>query len=62
MEQKAEVLSRRMTCKLVGLSTATIWRLECKSKFPRRIKLSEGRVGYLRQDVEEWLSSRPRLK
>ena len=61
MEQNPEVLSKRKTCQLVGLSPATVWRLERKSKFPARIQLSAGRVGYLRRDVEAWLAERPRV-
>lgn len=59
MDHKAEVLSKATTSALVGLSRATIWRMERADKFPRRIQLSIGRVGYLRKDVESWLAERP---
>ena len=62
MEQKSEVMSRRLTCTHVGLSIATIWRMEKMGNFPRRVQLSSGRVGYFRKDVDDWLANRPRIK
>ncbi len=61
MVQRREVLSKNITCAIVGLSRATIWRLEGKGEFPARLQLSAGRVGYLRCDVEQWLAERPRV-
>lgn len=42
----------------VGLSPTTVWRLERAGKFPRRIKISEHVVGWLRRDIEAWLEER----
>jgi prophage regulatory protein len=42
----------------VGLSDATIWRLEKAGKFPRRVKLGGNSVGWLSDEFEAWLSAR----
>ena len=43
-----------------GLSKTTIWRLskDPASGFPRKLKLSHGAVGYLREEIEAWVKSR----
>jgi prophage regulatory protein len=40
------------------LSRSTRWRLERQGKFPARRQLSTNSVGWLRSEVEDWLSSR----
>jgi predicted DNA-binding transcriptional regulator AlpA len=44
-----------------GLSRATIWRLEKKGDFPKRVQISEGRVGWYSDEVDEFIESRPRV-
>lgn len=47
---------------IVGLSRATIYRLEAEGDFPRRRKLGKtsksAAVGWIRSEVDEWLASR----
>lgn len=43
-----------------GLSVQTIHRLERAGKFPARLQLGPGRVGWLETDVARWLADRPR--
>ncbi len=43
---------------LTGLSLTTIWRLEQAGSFPKRRKLSAGRVGWLHEEVIQWINSR----
>lgn len=43
---------------ITGLSRTTIWRLEKDNKFPKRVSLSAGAVGYHRAEVEAWLADR----
>jgi prophage regulatory protein len=47
--RRAEVLAR------VGLSDATLRRLERVGRFPRRLKLSRRAVGWRERDIEKWL-------
>lgn len=50
--RKADVVER------VGLSSATIWRLQKRGKFPRSFAISPGLVGWLASDIEFWISQR----
>lgn len=43
-----------------GISVQTIFRLERRGQFPRRIQVSQGRVGWLKTEVDQWLANRPR--
>jgi prophage regulatory protein len=44
--------------RLVLLSDATIWRMERRGEFPRRISISEKRVAWRRSEIEAWLKRR----
>lgn len=43
-----------------GLSRTTIWRLETQSDFPKRIKLGPNSVGWIADEIQNWLDTRPR--
>ncbi len=45
----------------VGLSRTTIWRLERTGEFPSRRRLGANAVGWLEQEVEDWITSRPEV-
>lgn len=50
------VLSVEQACKEIGLSEPTMRRRAAADPtFPRKIKLSARRVGYLRRDIEAYL-------
>lgn len=51
-------LKRAEVVALVGMGYSTIWRLEREGKFPARRKLSAGRVGWVRSEVESWMQER----
>lgn len=51
-------LKRAEVVVLVGMGYSTIWRLEREGKFPARRKLSAGRVGWVRSEVESWMQER----
>ncbi len=53
------MLSRDEVVEMTGISSATIWRMERRGDFPSRRQLTEGRVGWLDSEVEEWLETRP---
>jgi len=53
------MLSRDEVVEMTGISSATIWRMERRGAFPSRRQLTEGRVGWLDSEVEEWLETRP---
>ena len=45
---------------ITGLSRTTLWRLERRGDFPRRIRLSPNSTGWLESEIEGWIESRPR--
>ncbi len=52
------VLRRRELVAKVGLSIMTIWRKERDGAFPRRVRLGRNSVGWLEDEVDEWLAMR----
>ena len=55
----ASVLRKREAAKLIGISIATLDRLRAAGTFVRPIRLGEQAIGFLRQDLEAWIASRP---
>ncbi len=43
---------------MTGLFRTTIWGLENKGGFPRRVSLGVGSVGWLDDDVKRWINNR----
>ena len=54
------ILNSNEVVKKIGLSKVTIWRRERDGSFPKRINLSERRVGWVESEIEDWVDSRPR--
>ena len=54
------ILNSNEVVKKIGLSKVTIWRMERAGLFPKRINLSDRRVGWAESEIEEWLESRPK--
>jgi prophage regulatory protein len=44
-----------------GLSRSTIWRLERRGSFPKHRRISANAVGWLEQEINEWVLSRVRV-
>ena len=53
------VLDIKEVMKRTRLSRMTIYRLERRGEFPRRVQLSPNRVGWHDDLIEEWIASRP---
>ena len=51
-------LSKRQVRELVLYSYAHIARLEAAGKFPKRVQLGPCRVGWVEQEVLEWMHER----
>jgi len=41
-----------------GLSRSTIWRLERRGEFPKHRRISVNAVGWLEQEIDEWMLAR----
>ncbi|WP_143870694.1 helix-turn-helix transcriptional regulator [Catenovulum sediminis] len=52
------IIDTNMVQELTGLSRSTLWRLETRGEFPRRVALSTARVGWRYHEVIDWLNSR----
>jgi prophage regulatory protein len=49
------ILKANEVVKVIGLSKVTIWRMERSGTFPKRINLSDRRVGWIESEILEWL-------
>jgi prophage regulatory protein len=56
-----KVLRRPELLVLIGVSSATQWRMEKAGQFPARFRLGKGLVGWHLTEVEEWLKNRERV-
>lgn len=52
------VLNAKEVAKICGLSRSTIWRLSGEGRFPKRHRLTEHRVGWMRDEVEGWIAAK----
>ena len=52
------ILSKRQLKELVLYSTQHIARLEKAGKFPKRVQLGPNRVGWVEEEVLDWLQAR----
>jgi prophage regulatory protein len=41
-----------------GLSRSTIWRLERRGEFPKHRRISANAVGWVEQEINEWMLGR----
>jgi len=54
------LLSFKQVREKVLYCRAHVDRLEKAGKFPKRVRLGQGRVGWWEHEVDEWLLSKPR--
>ena len=57
---RRRVLRRPEVEERVGLARSTLYKLIGLGQFPAPIRLSVNSVGWLEEDVENWLASRQR--
>jgi prophage regulatory protein len=56
---RARYLRQRDVLQLVGVSRPTLWEWRRKGIFPRPRQLGPNTIGWLADDVEKWMQSRP---
>ena len=52
------ILRQRQVIEKVGYSGMQIWRLEKAGRFPLRIKLGPNSVGWIAEEIDEWIKAR----
>ena len=57
-----KMLSKRQLKELVLYSPQHVARLEAAGQFPKRVQLGECRVGWVEQEVLDWLQERIRRR
>ncbi|MGO8841384.1 MAG: helix-turn-helix transcriptional regulator [Methyloceanibacter sp.] len=50
--------STRQVCELTTYSKTTLWREVRAERFPPPIKISPGRVAYIREQVNAWIQAK----
>ena len=53
-----KLLSKKAVTQKVLYSPAHIARLEAAGQFPKRVRLGQGRVGWVEQEIDDWLQVR----
>ena len=53
-----KLLSKKALREMVLYSPQHISRLEDAGRFPKRVRLGQGRVGWIEQEVLDWLNAR----
>ena len=57
-----KLIRRKEVLKLIGLSSATQWRLERAGLFPARVRLGKASVAWHLGEIEEWIQARERVQ
>ena len=55
---KPRILAPTIVARMIGLSRVTIWRMCRRGQFPKPIAISPGRVGFIAEDIEDWIDSK----
>ena len=58
VESKERIIRKPELISKIGLSDATIWRMERDNKFPRRLRLGGNSTGWLLSEVDAWIEAR----
>lgn len=59
MNQDTNILiPKKKVIEMTSLSNSTIFRMQRKGQFPKRIQISKGRVAWREADVVDWIQSR----
>jgi len=57
-EKLMQIYRIKDVIKVTGLSRSTIYRLMDQDRFPKSIKLSQRIIGFLEEDIEQWIQER----
>jgi len=57
-----KVLRIKQMSEKTGLSKVSIWRLEREGKFPARVQIGKRSVGWIEQEIDDWIENCPLAK
>ncbi len=57
-DTKSPLISGHELKQHIPYSFQHLRRLEAAGKFPRRVRLGPNRIGWVRQEIEQWLATR----
>ena len=60
--EHTEIISQRSAARRSGISASLIRSLEASGDYPKRVQLTEGKSGYIANEVERWLQERIELR
>lgn len=55
------ILTPKQTIVVTTYSRASLYRLMKMGKFPKALKLGEGKIGWLEKDVLAWIADKRRI-
>jgi prophage regulatory protein len=55
-----QLLSQDQVCLRIGVSRGAIYKMETRGDFPRRLRITSRKIGWLTDEIEAWIKSRPR--
>ena len=55
------IVRKKQLLELVGISSATQWRMERAGLFPARVKVGKWAVGWHLDEIEAWIQARERV-
>jgi len=53
-----KIMRPKQVAQYLSLSLATLWRLNQKDDFPKKVQLSKRSVGWYLEDIDAWLEMR----
>lgn len=57
MKEFEKILRLPEVLTMTGLSKTTVWRLQNRGEFPLSKKISDRTIGFLRSEIENWMSN-----
>lgn len=58
MKKGERIIRKPELLGMIGLSDATVWRMEKAGKFPRRLRLGGNSVGWFLGEIDSWLAKK----
>ncbi len=53
-----QILRLPDVCRATGLGRSMVYQLEASSQFPRRVKIGARAVGWIEDEIQQWLADR----